>query len=65
MHSKYILKQKNAYITGFDNIDILDDYKIKIDSVAYSMTEIAKIAIDILLGVKRENTIVKHFIVSR
>lgn len=62
---KVYFKTKNAYITGFDNIDILDDYKIKIDSVAYSMTEIAKIAIDILLGVKRENTIVKHFIVSR
>ncbi len=58
-------KTKNAHISGFDNIDILDKYKIKIDSVAYSMTEIAKIAVDILIGIKRDKTIVKHYIVSR
>lgn len=58
-------KTKNAHITGCDNIDILDKYKIKIDSVAYSMTEIAKISVDILLGVKRDNTIIKHYVVNR
>ncbi len=55
-------KGTNAKIAGFDNISVIDKYKIPIDSVGYSMAEIAKETIDIILNNKNESVIVKHFI---
>lgn len=58
-------KTKNVKITGFDNIDLIDKYKFKIDTVDYSVSEIARNAVDIIFGRKRGNNIVRHSIIER
>lgn len=55
-------KETNAKIVGFDNIKDLEKYKISIDSVGYSMSEIANAAVDIIRCNAKESVIVKHFI---
>lgn len=58
-------KTKNARVVGFDNIKALDKYKMPIDSVEYSVSEIAQAALDIIKGNISEDVIVKHNIVRR
>ena len=59
---KVYFKGTNAKIVGFDNISLIDKYKIPIDSVGYSMTEIANAAVEIIRRNGKESVIVKHFI---
>ena len=54
----------NVKVVGFDNIKALDKYKIAIDSVGYSMAEIANAAVDIIKSNGKDSTIIKHFIVE-
>ena len=56
---------ENATVVGFDNIKAIDKYKICIDSVGYSMTEIATAAVDAVKTGKKEDVIVKHRIIKR
>ncbi|MBQ7975277.1 MAG: LacI family DNA-binding transcriptional regulator [Clostridia bacterium] len=62
---KLFFKVKNAYITGFDNTDALDRYHLKIDSVGYSMKEIAQGAMDVIMKKSKVNKYVEHYIVKR
>ena len=62
---KVYFKGSNAKIFGFDNISVIEKYKIPINSVDYSMVEIAGNAIEIIKGNKKESVIVKHKIVER
>ncbi|MBQ9801850.1 MAG: LacI family DNA-binding transcriptional regulator [Clostridia bacterium] len=56
-------KAKGVRITGFDNLDIMEKYGIEIDSVGYSAAEVAKTAVDIILGSCEAKTrIVGHVI---
>ncbi len=57
-------KTKNVRVVGFDNIKALEKYKISVDSVGYSMCEIARKASDILKNNKKDNSIIKHTIVE-
>lgn len=59
---KVYFKASNVKVVGFDNIKALSKYKIPIDSVGYSMTEIANAAVDIIRSNGKESVIVKHFI---
>lgn len=59
---KVYFKASNVKVVGFDNIKALSKYKISIDSVGYSMTEIANAAVDIIRCNGKEGVIVKHFI---
>lgn len=58
-------KGTNAKIVGFDNIQAIDKYKLSIDSIGYSTTEIANAALDIIKNNKENDVIVQHFIVER
>lgn len=62
---KVYFKAKNVKIIGFDNIDILDKYKIPISSVDYSASVIAKNAVDIIINNKNKDVIVDYKIVER
>ena len=53
-------KVKNVKIVGFDNLDAIEKYKINIDSVGYSIPEIARLAVDIIVGKKNNGVIVNH-----
>lgn len=57
-------KVKNVKIVGFDNLDAIEKYKINIDSVGYSVSEIARLAVDIIVGNKNSGVIVNHSIVE-
>lgn len=57
-------KAKNAKIVGFDNLDAIKQYKLNIDSVGYSVSEIARSAIDIIVGKKSGNFIVSYKIIE-
>ena len=59
---KAYFKASNAKVVGFDNINAIDKYKIDIDSVGYSMAEIANAVVDIIRCNGKESVIVKHFI---
>lgn len=59
---KVYFKASNVKVVGFDNIKDLSKYKTSIDSVGYSMTEIANAAVDIIMCNGKESVIVKHFI---
>lgn len=58
-------KGSNATIVGFDNIKAINKYKINIDTVDYSMTEIANAAVDIIKNKKKKSVIIKHCIVRQ
>lgn len=62
---KVYFKAKNATIAGFDNIDILDKYKIKIHSVGYSLKEIAKDAFEMILQKNVRTKLIDHYTVFR
>ena len=55
-------RTSNVKVVGFDNIKALNKYKIPIDSVGYSMAEIANAAVDIVKCNGKDSVIVKHFI---
>lgn len=57
-------KAKNAKIVGFDNLDAIKQYKLNIDSVGYSVSEIARSAIDIIVGKKSGNYTVAYKIIE-
>ena len=57
-------KAKNAKIVGFDNLDAIKKYKLNIDSVGYSVSEIARLAIDIIVGKKSGNFTVAYKIIE-
>lgn len=57
-------KAKNAKIVGFDNLDAIEQYKLNIDSVGYSVSEIARSAIDIIVGKKSGNYTVAYRIIE-
>lgn len=57
-------KAKNAKIVGFDNLDAIKQYKLNIDSVGYSVSEIARAAIDIIVGKKSGNCTVAYKIIE-
>jgi len=61
---KVYFKGTNAKVVGFDNISPIDKYKIPIDSVGYSMFEIAREAINIIKNSKKDSIIVKHHIIE-
>ena len=62
---KVHFKTKGAVITGFDNIDILDKYRIPISSVAYSIEEIAGKALDCIVNKSCESQTIAHYFVKR
>lgn len=55
-------KVKNVKVVGFDNLDAIEKYKINIDSVGYSVREIAQLAVDIIIGKKDSGAVVAHTI---
>ena len=57
-------KAKNAKIVGFDYLDAIKQYKLNIDSVGYSVSEIARAAIDIIVGKKSGNFTVAYKIIE-
>ena len=59
---KAYFKASNVKVVGFDNIKAIDKYKIDIDSVGYSVAEIANAAVEIIRCNGNESVIVKHFI---
>ncbi len=59
---KVYFKASNVNVVGFDNIKALSKYKISIDSVGYSIAEIANAAVDIIKCNGRDSVIVRHFI---
>lgn len=58
------VKTKNAKIVGFDNLDSIEKYKIRIDSVGYSVSEISRFAVDIIVGKRDSGVIIKHSIIE-
>jgi len=59
---KVYFKTDNAKVIGFDNIKALSKYNIAVDSVGYSMSEIANATVEIIRCNGKESFIVKHFI---
>lgn len=57
-------KTKNAKIVGFDNLDAIKQFKLNIDSVGYSISEIARSAIDIIVGKKSGNFTIAYKIIE-
>lgn len=57
-------KVKNVKVVGFDNLDAIEKYKIKIDSVGYSFPEIARCAVDIILKKRNNGVIIEHSIIE-
>lgn len=57
-------KAKNVKIVGCDNLDAIEKYKINIDSVGYSFSEISRLAVDIIVGRKNSSVIVEHTIIE-
>ncbi|MBQ7794206.1 MAG: LacI family DNA-binding transcriptional regulator [Clostridia bacterium] len=55
-------KAQNVKVVGFDNIGAIGKYKMSIDSVGYSAAEIARGAVDIINGRRKDSIIVKHYI---
>ena len=62
---KAYFKSPKTTITGFDNIDAIDKYRIPITSVGYSMTEIARASVDLIQNLKKQDLIIKHYIYER
>lgn len=59
---KAYFKTKNAKVVGFDNINALEKYKLPIDSVGFSMPEIAAGVANVINKKKNDNVIIKHYI---
>ncbi len=61
---KVHFKAKNAKVLGFDNISAIDKYKLPIDTVGYSVTEVARRVIEAIEENKKDDVIIKHTIVK-
>lgn len=61
---KVYFKTACTKVTGFDNLDAIEKYGWKIDSVGYSITQIAINAVDTALGIKEGSTLIDHVIVK-
>lgn len=55
-------KVKNVKVVGFDNLDSIEKYKFRIDSVGYSLNEIARNTVETIMQKKNKSIIVKHSI---
>lgn len=62
---KIYFKGCDARLVGFDNISMLDKYNINIDSVGYSVAEIATEAVSALKSNKTSGSVIKHHITER
>jgi len=58
-------KAKNAKVIGFDNVKSIDKHKVHIDSVGYSMSEIANGVMEIIEKKKNTDIIIKHNIIKK
>ena len=58
------VKARNVKIVGFDDLEAIEKYKIRIDSVGYSLPEIARLAVDIIVGKRDSGVIIKHSIIE-
>ena len=58
-------KNSNVKVVGFDNISILDKYNLPIDSVGYSVSEIAQGVLNIIKNKKSDTIEVDYFINER
>lgn len=57
-------RTSGAKITGFDNLDILEKCAFPIDTVGYSISQIADAAVEVLLENKKQGRIFPHTIVE-
>lgn len=62
---KVYFKTKGAKIFGFDNIDILDEYKVSVTSLDYSVEEIGREAVHMIAEGRAEGKKVAYQIVER
>ena len=62
---KVYFKAKNVKVVGFDNLDAINKYGWSIDSVGYSISEIAQNAVDTLLSSGKEDVIIPHTVEKR
>lgn len=60
-----ITKKYNAGIIGFDNIRIIDEIDIKLDSVSYDISTAARAITDYIIDKEEEISIVSHQIINR
>lgn len=60
-----VAKKYNAGIIGFDNIHIIDEIDLKLDSVSYDICTAAKIITDYIINKKEEISVVSHKIINR
>jgi len=58
-------KANSVKTVGFDNLDAIDKYQLNIDSVGYSVPEIARAAADIIMKKRSGDVFVGHCIVKR
>lgn len=52
----------DAKIVGFDNISMIEEYNTEIDSVGYSVAEIAEKTIETIKNNKKNDTLIKHYL---
>ena len=60
-----LAKKKNAGIIGFDNLGLIDDLGLKLDSVAYDVDMTAKLAMDYIIDGKEIKSNIKHSLIKR
>ncbi len=60
-----LAKKHNAGIIGFDNIKLIDELDLKLDSVSYDIATTAKNSIDHILGKEKDDTVIAHKIIKR
>lgn len=58
-------KEKKAGIIGFDNIRIIDELALKLDSVAYDISGTAKVASDYIIDGKPISSTIPHKLIKR
>ena len=58
-------RKHNAGIIGFDNVRIIDELDLKLDSVAYDIQSTAKIAVDYIVTEKSINDPISYQIIKR
>ncbi len=60
-----LAKKHNIGIIGFDNIKLIDELRLKLDSVSYDIAATAKSSIDYILGKEKDDTVITHKIIKR
>ena len=58
-------RNRGVGIIGFDNIRLLDQMNIKLDSVSYDMKAAAKAVVDYIVDGKPIHGVINHHIVER